>query len=140
MFPPWPDVQNLFRRIAIVVTSRGKFEMEFFKDAPLATYNFYHLAKQGFYNGSVFSRVIPHFVVQGGDPRGDGFGEPGYVIPDEISDRDHERGTVGMASFGKDTAGSQFFINTVPTERKPKWDWISRYVGGSREAHLSSMK
>jgi cyclophilin family peptidyl-prolyl cis-trans isomerase len=72
--------------------------------------SFVRLAVSGFYNGLTFHRVVPNFVVQGGDPRGDGWGGPGYSIRSELGTARYERGTVGMASSGKDTEGCQFFI------------------------------
>jgi cyclophilin family peptidyl-prolyl cis-trans isomerase len=78
--------------------------------APLTCLNFLQLAEQGFYNGLPFHRVVPDFVLQGGDPRGDGSGGPGYDIRDEIGRLRYGRGTVGMALSGPDTGGSQFFI------------------------------
>jgi cyclophilin family peptidyl-prolyl cis-trans isomerase len=82
--------------------------------APLTCLNFLNLAAQGFYDGTAFHRVVPDFVVQGGDPRGDGTGGPGYVIRDEINRLRYDRGTVGMALAGADTGGSQFFIALSP--------------------------
>src|SRR6202035_5646084 len=79
-------------------------------DAPLTCLNFLDLAGQRFYDGLTFHRVVPDFVVQGGDPRGDGFGGLGYAIRDEINRRRYARGVVGMALAGPDTGGSQFFI------------------------------
>jgi cyclophilin family peptidyl-prolyl cis-trans isomerase/HEAT repeat protein len=78
--------------------------------APLTCLNFLQLAQQGFFNGLTFHRVVPDFVIQGGDPRGDGVGGPGYDIRDEIGRLRYRRGTVGMALSGPDTGGSQFFI------------------------------
>ncbi|MFQ5606967.1 MAG: peptidylprolyl isomerase [Candidatus Zixiibacteriota bacterium] len=78
--------------------------------APLTCLNFTQLIKDGFYENLVFHRVIPNFVAQGGDPRGDGWGGPGYNIRCEYSERSYKRGTVGIATSGKDTGGSQFFI------------------------------
>ncbi|HWM94718.1 MAG TPA: peptidylprolyl isomerase [Thermoanaerobaculia bacterium] len=78
--------------------------------APLTCLNFLQLADQGFYDGLIFHRVVPDFVIQGGDPRGDGFGGPGYDIRDEINRLRYRRGVVGMALAGPDTGGSQFFI------------------------------
>jgi cyclophilin family peptidyl-prolyl cis-trans isomerase len=72
------------------------------------------LARAGFYNGQSFHRVVPNFVVQAGDPRGDGNGGPGYTIRCEINTRPFLRGTLGMALSGKDTGGSQFFITLLP--------------------------
>lgn len=97
-----------------LITTKGVVTFRMNREAPLTAFNFVWLAKQGFYNGLMFHRVIPNFVVQGGDPRGDGWGGPGYMIRDEFSMLSHRRGTVGMASSGKDTVGCQFFINHAP--------------------------
>ncbi len=100
---------------ATIVTSKGDIEMElYFDKAPLTVLNFIMLASEGFYDGLRFHRVVPGFVVQGGDPRGDGYGGPGYYIRDEYSDEPFLRGTVGIATSGKDTGGSQFFITLFP--------------------------
>ena len=79
------------------------------EEAPLAVQNFARLADDGFFDGLNFHRVVPDFVVQGGDPRGDGWGGPGYTVPDEINPHRHVAGAVGMAHTGKDTAGSQWY-------------------------------
>jgi len=100
---------------AVIATSRGEIEIELrFDLAPLTVLNFIALAKSGFYNGLVFHRVVPNFVIQGGDPHGDGNGGPGYYIRCEYSEEPYERGTVGIATSGKDTGGSQFFITLSP--------------------------
>jgi cyclophilin family peptidyl-prolyl cis-trans isomerase len=83
-------------------------------EAPLASQNFLDLARQGFYDGLTFHRVVPDFVAQGGDPRGDGSGGPGYTLRDEVGQRPYGRGAVGLALAGKDTGGSQFFITLSP--------------------------
>ncbi|HSS51761.1 MAG TPA: peptidylprolyl isomerase [Thermoanaerobaculia bacterium] len=83
-------------------------------EAPLTCLNFLQLAAQGYFNGLTFHRVVPDFVIQGGDPRGDGSGGPGYVIRDEINRLRYGRGAVGMALAGPDTGGSQFFIALSP--------------------------
>ncbi|GAB4336354.1 MAG: hypothetical protein Kow0037_17520 [Calditrichia bacterium] len=96
-------------------TSKGEFVMELRPDkAPVTVANFLDLVRSGFYNNLTFHRVVPGFVVQGGDPRGDGWGGPGYTIPCEYNDLFYERGAVGMAHAGKDTGGSQFFITHTP--------------------------
>ncbi|HEY7213168.1 MAG TPA: peptidylprolyl isomerase, partial [Thermoanaerobaculia bacterium] len=82
--------------------------------APLTCLNFLQLAGQGYFDGLTFHRVVPDFVVQGGDPRGDGTGGPGYAIRDEINRLRYDRGAVGMALAGPDTGGSQFFITLSP--------------------------
>lgn len=92
-------------------TSKGPVRIRLAcREAPLTCLNFLQLSEQGYFNGLTFHRVVPDFVVQGGDPRGDGFGGPGYDIRDEINRLRYERGTVGMALAGPDTGGSQFFI------------------------------
>ncbi|HTQ79926.1 MAG TPA: peptidylprolyl isomerase, partial [Thermoanaerobaculia bacterium] len=102
------------RRVEIQ-TSRGVLRLRLdCPEAPLTCLNFLNLAGQGFYNGLSFHRVVPDFVVQGGDPRGDGFGGPAYTIRDEINRLRYQRGRVGMALAGPDTGGSQFFITLSP--------------------------
>lgn len=92
-------------------TSKGPIRIRLAcREAPLTCLNFLQLSGQGYFNGLIFHRVVPDFVVQGGDPRGDGFGGPGYDIRDEINRLRYKRGTVGMALSGPDTGGSQFFI------------------------------
>ena len=100
---------------ALIHTKKGDIRIELFaEDAPMTVDNFIRLARSGFYNGLAFVRVVPNFVIQGGDPRGDQNGGPGYQIRDEINLRKYETGTVGMALSGKDTGGSQFFIAHSP--------------------------
>jgi cyclophilin family peptidyl-prolyl cis-trans isomerase len=100
---------------AFIDTDKGTIEIELaIQDAPLTVDNFITLARKGFFNGVPIHRVVPDFVVQDGDPRGDGEGGPGYTIRDEINERPYLRGTVGMALDGKDTGGSQFFITHSP--------------------------
>jgi peptidyl-prolyl cis-trans isomerase A (cyclophilin A) len=93
-------------------------ELELFENkAPITTKNFIDLANKGFYNGLIFHRVIKDFMIQGGDPKGDGTGGPGYTIKDEFHpELKHDRpGILSMANAGPDTGGSQFFITLVPT-------------------------
>jgi len=100
---------------ANILTNRGEIKLELFFDvAPMTVYNFITLAKEGFFDGLSFHRVVPAFVIQGGDPRGDGWGGPGYSLRCEYSDLTYRRGAVGMAHSGKDTGGSQFFITLMP--------------------------
>jgi cyclophilin family peptidyl-prolyl cis-trans isomerase/HEAT repeat protein len=100
---------------ATVVTSKGSFTIEFLpEDAPLTVDNFVQLARKGYFNGITFHRVVPNFVIQGGDPRGDGNGGPGYSIRCEINEVPYERAAVGMALSGKDTGGSQWFVTHSP--------------------------
>jgi cyclophilin family peptidyl-prolyl cis-trans isomerase len=94
-----------------VETARGAFRARLdCPRAPLTCIAFLQLAGQGFYDGLSFHRVVPDFVVQGGDPRGDGWGGPGYAIRDEIGRMRFDRGILGMALAGPDTGGSQFFV------------------------------
>jgi cyclophilin family peptidyl-prolyl cis-trans isomerase/HEAT repeat protein len=96
-------------------TAKGTIEIELtVLDAPQTSQNFIALARKGYFNGLQVHRVVPNFVVQDGDPRGDGSGGPGYTIRDELNDRPFVRGTVGMALSGPDTGGSQFFIMHSP--------------------------
>jgi HEAT repeat protein len=96
---------------AIIQTKRGDIEIELFgDDATQTVSNFIRLATAGFYDGLTFHRVVPNFVVQGGCPRGDGWGDPGYFIRSEFNQYTYERGMVGIAHSGRDTGGSQFFI------------------------------
>jgi peptidyl-prolyl cis-trans isomerase B (cyclophilin B) len=100
---------------AVIHTKKGDIRIELFPDdAPMTVDNFVRLSRNGFYNGLAFVRVVPNFVIQGGDPRGDQNGGPGYQIRDEINVRRYVTGSVGMALSGKDTGGSQFFITHSP--------------------------
>jgi len=100
---------------ATIVTSKGSFTIEFLPDdAPMTVDNFMQLAKRGYFNGQTIPRVVPNFVVQAGDPRGDQNGGPGYQIRCEINEVPYERAAVGMALSGKDTGGSQWFVTHSP--------------------------
>jgi cyclophilin family peptidyl-prolyl cis-trans isomerase len=100
------------KQTAVITLGNGKqIRIEFFpEDAPKTVENFVTLAKKGFYNGLGFHRVVPDFVVQGGDPAGSGWGGPGYALPAEPSDEPYSIGAVGIADAGKDTGGSQWFV------------------------------
>jgi peptidyl-prolyl cis-trans isomerase B (cyclophilin B) len=99
---------------ATLHTNRGAISIELFDDdAPKTVENFRKLAGDGFYNGVIFHRVIPDFMIQGGDPTGTGSGGPGYQFEDEFNDRKVERGALAMANAGPNTNGSQFFIVTA---------------------------
>jgi cyclophilin family peptidyl-prolyl cis-trans isomerase/HEAT repeat protein len=100
---------------ATIHTAKGQIKLELFpQDAPITVDSFITLARKGYFNNLTFHRVVPNFVIQGGDPRGDGEGGPGYQIRCEINTRPYTRGAVGMALSGKDTGGSQFFITHSP--------------------------
>ena len=108
-------VSPRFSPHAYIETDRGVIEIELaILDAPLTVANFVALARRGFFDGIAIHRVVPDFVVQDGDPRGDGEGGPGYTIRDEINMRPYLPGTVGMALDWKDTGGSQFFVTHSP--------------------------
>ncbi|MDX1932435.1 MAG: TonB family protein [Capsulimonadales bacterium] len=98
--------------LAVLETGKGRIVIELYpNDAPITVNNFVQLAKKGFYNGLTFHRVVPNFVIQGGDPQGNGTGGPGYEIKNEANRiLKHDRGAVAMANAGRDTAGSQFYI------------------------------
>jgi len=99
---------------ATLQTNQGAIAIELFaEDAPKTVDNFTRLAREGFYDGIVFHRVIPDFMIQGGDPTGTGSGGPGYQFEDEINTRKIERGALAMANAGPNTNGSQFFIVTA---------------------------
>ncbi len=99
---------------ATLHTNHGAIRIELFpEDAPKTVENFEDLARKGFYDGTVFHRVIPDFMIQGGDPRGDGTGGPGYTFEDEPNDHRIVRGALAMANAGPNTNGSQFFIVTA---------------------------
>ena len=98
---------------AIITTKKGPLKVEFYEnDAPNTVANFVKLAKEGFYEGLTFHRVIPEFVVQGGCPQGTGVGGPGYEIDCELNGENqyHDKGVLSMAHAGRNTGGSQFFI------------------------------
>jgi cyclophilin family peptidyl-prolyl cis-trans isomerase/HEAT repeat protein len=102
--------------VVVLETDKGSIEIRCFpQDAPVHVSNFVRLVGEGFYDGSIWHRVAPNFVIQGGDPLGSGWGGSGYVLPDEINRRRYLRGTVGMPKAGKDTGGCQIFITLVPT-------------------------
>ncbi len=98
----------------VLNTSMGNVILELFDDMPVTAGNFKKLVERGFYDGTVFHRIIDGFMIQGGDPTGTGRGGPGYAIKDEFTDHNrNNRGTVAMANAGPNTGGSQFFINLV---------------------------
>src|SRR5438046_8220402 len=106
---------------ATLHTNHGAIAVELYdEDAPKTVENFVKLARDGFYDGVTFHRVIPDFMIQGGDPTGTGTGGPGYAFEDEINEHKVERGALAMANAGPNTNGSQFFI--VTTESAPWLD------------------
>jgi len=116
---------------AIMETDKGTIHLEMFdQDAPNTVKNFVDLAEKGFYDGLIFHRVIPNFMVQGGCPQGRGTGGPGYTINCEINPKKHEAGTLSMAHAGKNTGGSQFFICHAP---QPHLDGVHTTFGKTED-------
>ncbi len=116
--PPAMGIDPKKRYAAMFKTEKGDFEVELYADkAPKMVNNFVFLARDGFYDGVTFHRVIPNFMAQGGDPTGTGTGGPGYKFADEFHpDLKHSKpGILSMANAGRNTNGSQFFITFVPT-------------------------
>jgi cyclophilin family peptidyl-prolyl cis-trans isomerase/HEAT repeat protein len=110
---PYPDVLDILS--ARVQTDRGEFIIDLKPElAPVTVWNFAKLADDGWYDGVLWHRVVPDFVVQTGDPRGDGTGGPSWTLPDEINRLSYDEGVVGMAHAGADTAGSQWFVTLSP--------------------------
>ncbi|HWG55490.1 MAG TPA: peptidylprolyl isomerase [Gaiellaceae bacterium] len=127
---------------ATIHTSEGPISFELFPDeAPKTVENFTRLAREGFYDGLSFHRVIPDFMIQGGCPRGDGTGGPGYQFEDEFNEHRVVRGALAMANAGPNTNGSQFFI--VTTESAPWLDGkhtvFGQITGGQDVADRISM-
>lgn len=115
---PEMDIDPKKNYSAVLHTDKGDITLHLFADkAPRTVNNFIFLARQGFYNGTIFHRVIADFMAQGGDPTGTGMGGPGYHFPDEFhpSLRHDRPGILSMANAGPNTNGSQFFITHVPT-------------------------
>jgi len=95
-------------------TSMGDMTLQLFDDMPITAGNFQKLVEKGFYDGTIFHRIIDGFMIQGGDPTGTGTGGPGYAIKDEFTSHNkNDRGTISMANAGPNTGGSQFFLNLV---------------------------
>jgi peptidyl-prolyl cis-trans isomerase B (cyclophilin B) len=116
--PPALTIDANKQYSATLETSRGAIVVDLFpKDAPKTVNNFVFLAREGFYDGTVFHRVIADFMVQGGDPTGSGRGGPGYRFEDELKGNPHKHkvGSLSMANAGPNTNGSQFFITHVAT-------------------------
>jgi len=115
--PPEMQIAPDGNYTATITTSHGAIEIELYADAaPKTVNNFVFLAREGFYDGVTFHRVIPDFMIQGGDPTGSGMGGPGYRFADEFDGNPHahERGSLSMANAGPGTNGSQFFICHSP--------------------------
>lgn len=113
--PPAMSIDVNKQYTAIIEMEKGDMVVELFaRDVPVTVNNFVFLAREGFYNGVTFHRVLPGFMAQGGDPTGTGRGGPGYSFEDEFTSHKHGAGTLSMANAGPDTNGSQFFITFTP--------------------------
>ena len=125
--PPQMTIDVKKHYAATLETDRGDLELELFvADAPKTVNNFVFLSREGFYDNTVFHRVIPDFMAQGGDPTGTGRGGPGYRFADEISNQKHVTGVISMANAGPNTNGSQFFITYSP---QPHLDGVHMVFG-----------
>ena len=135
----WALVQNIPANQQVEVrTSRGTITFELFvEDAPGTVGNFVELARGGFFNGKNFHRVVPNFVVQGGDPRGDGWGGTDYAIRSEFGNLRYREGYIGMASAGKDTESCQWFITHSPTPHLDgRYTIFAKVITGMEVLHL----
>ena len=113
--PPTMTIDVKKHYTATLKTDRGDLVLELFAaDAPKTVNNFVFLAREGFYDNTVFHRVISNFMAQGGDPTGTGRGDPGYRFADEHNNQKHAAGVISMANAGPNTNGSQFFITHLP--------------------------
>ena len=113
--PPPMIIDTTRQYTATIETEKGDLVLELFaSDVPVTVNNFVFLAREGFYDGTTFHRVIPGFVAQGGDPTGTGTGTPGYAFADEFSEHTHVAGALSMANSGPNTNGCQFFITYTP--------------------------
>ncbi len=120
-FPGVLPVEEIKNKKAVLTTSKGVIEFNlYYENAPMSVSSFVYLAKSGYFDGLTFHRVVPDFVIQGGDPTGTGSGGPGYQFPDEPVVGDYKTGSVAMANAGPDTNGSQFFICLKDQPTLPK--------------------
>jgi cyclophilin family peptidyl-prolyl cis-trans isomerase len=129
--PPAMAIDPGRRYSAKINTSAGTMTAELFPgDAPQTVNNFVFLAREGFYAGVIFHRVIRGFMIQGGDPTGTGTGGPGYRFADEPVSRRYERGTLAMANAGPNTNGSQFFVMHADYQLPPKYTIFGKLTAG----------
>lgn len=129
-FPGVYSADELANKKAVIETNKGTIEFELFPEAPKAASNFMHLSRDGFYDGLTFHRVEPNFVIQGGDPKGNGTGGPGYQFEDEPVTRKYTKGIVAMANAGPNTNGSQFFIMLADTRLPPAYTIFGNVIKG----------
>jgi cyclophilin family peptidyl-prolyl cis-trans isomerase len=132
--PPSLTIDTSTSYSATIKTNKGDIAVELFADeSPMTVNNFVFLAREGFYDGVIFHRVISGFMIQGGDPTGTGTGGPGYRFRDELeaaSKRGYDRGTLAMANAGPNTNGSQFFITHVDASLPPAYAVFGRTTAG----------
>ena len=129
--PPAMAIDPAKRYTATIETSAGTMVAELFPgDAPNTVNNFVFLARDGFYDGVIFHRTIPGFMIQGGDPTGTGRGGPGYRFADEPVKRPYARGTLAMANAGPDTNGSQFFVMHADYRLPPNYTVFGKLTAG----------
>ena len=129
--PPALSIDPKKKYTATIETSAGTMTAEFFpKDAPNTVNNFVFLAREGYYEDVIFHRVIPGFMIQGGDPTGSGSGGPGYKFKDEPVSKKYTRGILAMANAGKDTNGSQFFIMHADYGLPPSYTIFGQLTSG----------
>lgn len=132
-YPAYPEmtVDVTKNYTATIETTAGTMVVELFaSEAPLTVNNFVFLARDGFYNDVIFHRVIPGFMIQGGDPSGTGRGGPGYKFNNENSNRRYLRGTLAMANAGRNTNGSQFFVMHKDYPLPPDYTIFGKLVSG----------
>jgi cyclophilin family peptidyl-prolyl cis-trans isomerase len=129
--PPDMSIDPAKTYTATIETSAGTLEAEFYpEDAPATVNNFVFLARDGYYDGIIFHRVISGFMIQGGDPTGSGSGGPGYKFDDEPVSRSYTRGTLAMANAGPNTNGSQFFIMHADYGLPPSYTIFGKLTSG----------
>ena len=129
--PPQMALQPGKKYTASIETSAGTMTAELFADeVPNTVNNFVFLAREGFYNGVIFHRVIRGFMIQGGDPTGTGRGGPGYQFNDERVSRPYKRGTLAMANAGPNTNGSQFFVMHADYGLPPNYTIFGKLTSG----------
>ena len=129
--PPALTIDPSKRYTATIETSAGTMTAEFFpEDAPNTVNNWVFLAREGFYEDVIFHRVIPGFMIQGGDPSGSGSGGPGYKFRDEPVTRKYTRGTLAMANAGPNTNGSQFFVMHADYGLPPSYTIFGQLLSG----------
>lgn len=130
-FPGNLSSEELINKKAVIETNKGTISFEIYPESTKAASNFIFLAKDGFYDGLTFHRVVPDFVIQGGDPYGNGTGGPGYKFDDEVVTKQYSKGIVAMANSGPNTNGSQFFIMLSDhPELPPKYTIFGKVIEG----------